>query len=245
MADVTLAFAYINLGSGINNPTPGRAIESILSARHTGLKPHLGGFVESHKFMDKVERMSFQNGYKAFRAPRPEGVQEKRGAWDPVSVTRKSMPDQGSIWIRAHGSSRPLTIAPPRYFVISMSRVGGKDIAMFIVHTNAAIRGLDANKVDRVKKTGEYWDQVNAQMTALQAAGYKVFLLGDINLHEGDSYQNATTPWQVFRRRDLKYRTTGLDCFACPVGFDIGQFKVIPGKPLGTDHDGIAVKGKL
>jgi len=240
MTNTTVALSWFNIYAG--NKTPSAAIDAALSPKWTGTKPHFAGLGEAYNAINRqtLRLVCHDRKYREFYGV--STTDRRRGPKDNPVLTRMSLPNRGEIAIKGCDASTPQKIAPERWIHASLSRVQKNLIASVVVHPHAATAGLDAKHVDRVEKTGEFWDHVDALLASLQKLGYHTFVIGDINLREGQSYKNATTPWQVFARRKLAYKMTGLDCLAYPKGSKLGKFAIIRGDRFGSDHNGFAAK---
>ena len=156
-----------------------------------------------------------------------------------ILVRRKhKIIDHGSF--KAASQSTPLKIAPERWIVWVIYRVGGHNgfpVLHVALHPHAAVQGAWGTK-----RAAQYRREMRklvalVRLQRIKHPGLRVTVTGDLNYHP----TGPVRPWSpkdVFAKLGLSYTANGLDWIAWSTDLDtVGAARAIPPRDNGQDHD--------
>lgn len=139
-----------------------------------------------------------------------------------------------------------LAVAPDRWFHAVAFQIPKTSIrvAHINVHPNAGPKVLyqsDKKNHPLVREYRESMDWLDHMLGFYAAMDYALVLTGDVNMLRNKAHNVPWSPYKVMAKHGLHYRSSRVDAIAWSREFALQDFKIIPRRKFGSDHDALKV----
>lgn len=196
---------------------------------------HSVGFTEAYP-PGMVKALARKKGWEAFCGS--GGRDQRRGARDTTILLRAGSDVIGQWAWRVSEKTKPGRIAPDRFVtVVAYQAPGVGPFAHVAVHLNYVGPDVVRPVLKHVVEYVESADTLDRVLTFLDDDGFEYAVTGDVNLAERDEPgKRFRTPYDVFRRHSLTWRSAHLDVAAWSNGLRLAGFEIVPTHVTRSNH---------